>query len=486
MQTDSLQLVLELVRAQVDSLRQHNALRTAQLELGRRVGASGPVGAAPLDTAAAPPLPISLPEALRVALEQGPQYRAARANESAAEASLRAQRGDYLPVLSIGGLHQRYDTELFPSASNISSVTFSLSFPLWNNGQREIEVSRARVNRDVNRAIREDLERVVRRDVTSSYDAYQVSAAAVELALVAGTVATQTYRMQELRYRSGASTILDLLGCSSRPGRGRSRRGTGPLSESPRTGPAGSHTRPQTIHEQGHPVRPTHAVLLIALIAACNKAESAGKGGGGGGPAGGGGPPAMPVEAATARADTVVDAILATGQIEAMQSIELRPDVEGRLVQILVREGCPVARGTPLFKIDDAELKAQVAQIEAERDLARQSLTRTRDLLEQKASSQSELERAEATMRSNEAQLQRLKTRLDRTLVRAPFAGVMGQRLVSLGDYVTTDTRLAALANSVASASFIPGSRAVCRAARSRVRVSPSGSPPCRAGSSPG
>jgi outer membrane protein TolC len=210
-QTDSLQLVLELVRAQVDSLRQHNALRTAQLELGRRVGASGPVSATALDTAAAAPLPISLPEALRIALEQGPQYRAARANESSAEAALRSQRGEYLPVLSIGGLHQRYDTELFPSASNISSVTFSLSFPLWNNGQREIEISRARVNRDVTRAIREDLERVVRRDVTSSFDGYQVSAAAVELALVAVNVASQTYRMQELRYRSGASTILDLL-----------------------------------------------------------------------------------------------------------------------------------------------------------------------------------------------------------------------------------------------------------------------------------
>jgi membrane fusion protein (multidrug efflux system) len=153
----------------------------------------------------------------------------------------------------------------------------------------------------------------------------------------------------------------------------------------------------------------------------------------------------MPVEAAAARADTVVDAVLATGQIEAMQSIELRPDVEGRLVRILVREGSPVSKGTPLFKIDDAELRAQVAQVEAERDLARQSLTRTRDLLKQKASSQAELERAEATMRSTQAQLELLKVRLDRTVVRAPFSGVMGQRLVSLGDYVTSDTRLAAL-----------------------------------------
>lgn len=210
-QTDSLQLVLELIRAQVDSLIQHNALRTAQLELGRRVGASGPVHAVPLDSLPPARLPLSLPEAVRAALDQGPQYRAAVADERSAAAALRAQRGDYLPTLSIGGLHQRYDTQIFPGAANITSVTFTLSYPLWNNGQREIEATRARVNRDVARTIREDMERVVRRDVTDSYDGYVTSAAAVELARVAVTVAQQTYQMQELRYRAGAGTILDLL-----------------------------------------------------------------------------------------------------------------------------------------------------------------------------------------------------------------------------------------------------------------------------------
>lgn len=210
-QTDSLQLVLELIRAQVDSLIQHNALRTARLELGRRVGAPGPVDAVPLDSLPPAKLPLSLAEAMRAALDQGPQYRAAVADERSAAAALRAQRGDYLPTLSIGGVHQRYDTQLFPGASNITSVTFTLSYPLWNNGQREIEATRARVNRDVARTIREDMERVVRRDVTDSYDSYETSAAAVELARVAVTVAQQTYRMQELRYRAGAGTILDLL-----------------------------------------------------------------------------------------------------------------------------------------------------------------------------------------------------------------------------------------------------------------------------------
>ncbi len=210
-QTDSLQLVLELTRAEVEVLRQRTALRTAQLELGRRVGAAGPVDAAPLDTAPAPELPLTQAEALRSALEQGPQYQAARADERAAEAILKAQRSDYLPTLTIGGLHQRYDTQIFPGAANVSSVTFSLSFPIWNNGRREIEASEARVNRDVARAIREDLERAVRRDVSQAYEGYQTSRAAVELARVGVTVARENYRMQELRYRAGASTILDLL-----------------------------------------------------------------------------------------------------------------------------------------------------------------------------------------------------------------------------------------------------------------------------------
>ena len=210
-QTDSLQLVLEVTRAGVEVLRQQNTLRTAQLELGRRVGASGPVDAAPLDTMPAPELPIGLPEALGAALDQGPQYRAARADERAADAALRSQRSDYLPTLGIGAVHQRYDTRIFPGAANVTSVTFSLSFPIWNNGQREIEVSQARVARDVARTIRQDLERVVRRDVTGAYDTYQTSRAAVDLASIGVQVGRENYRMQEMRYRAGASTILDLL-----------------------------------------------------------------------------------------------------------------------------------------------------------------------------------------------------------------------------------------------------------------------------------
>ncbi len=180
------------------------------------------------------------------------------------------------------------------------------------------------------------------------------------------------------------------------------------------------------------------AALAAASVAACSEGQ-AGRAG-----AGGGRPP-TPVEVAAAISDTVVDAIYATGEIEAVQSIEVRPEVTGRLTEILAREGTEVPRGTPLFKVDDAELKAEVARLQAEWDLTVQALARTRDLIEQNASSEADLEVAEANSRSAAAQLQLQQVRLERTVVRAPFAGVVGQRYVSLGEYVTSSTRLTIL-----------------------------------------
>ena len=180
-------------------------------------------------------------------------------------------------------------------------------------------------------------------------------------------------------------------------------------------------------------------VVLVLLTAACNKVKPASAGGGG--DAGGGMPP-MPAEVAVALRDTVVDAIQATGQIVAVQSTDLSPEVQGRITGILVREGQMVAAGTPLFKVDDAELKAQVAQAQAERDVAKQALERTKQLITQNAASQADLETADANARSKEASYELLRVRLERTVVRAPFAGIVGGRRVSVGDYVTPQTPL--------------------------------------------
>ena len=86
----------------------------------------------------------------------------------------------------------------------------------------------------------------------------------------------------------------------------------------------------------------TRMARVRAWVTAAIAAAAAGCGGGKEAPAAGGGPPAAPVEVAVARRDTVIDAIAATGQIEPLQSVELRPDVVGRISEILVREGSEV------------------------------------------------------------------------------------------------------------------------------------------------
>ena len=210
-QTDSLRLLLELTRARVDLLRTESLLRVSRLTLGRLVGIDGPVDAAPLDTDPAPDLPLSLEEAIAEALAQGPTYRVVRANERLAGAQLWAQRSAWLPQIGLTASTVAFDEKIFPSATKRSTFSIGVSLPIWNGGRREIAITQARVNRDVARAIREDFERAARPDVTQAYDQYLTSRATTELAVQAVVVAEENYRVQEARYRSGATDILDLL-----------------------------------------------------------------------------------------------------------------------------------------------------------------------------------------------------------------------------------------------------------------------------------
>jgi membrane fusion protein (multidrug efflux system) len=155
--------------------------------------------------------------------------------------------------------------------------------------------------------------------------------------------------------------------------------------------------------------------------------------------------PPMPVDVDSARRRSIVDAVRATGRIEAVQAVDLRPDEQGRITALLFQEGQSITAGTPLVRIDDAMLRAQAERASADRDLARQQLERVRRLRSENASSPADLERAQAAARSAEAALAVLNLQIERTTVRAPFDGVIGQRFVSVGDYVTNATRLLTL-----------------------------------------
>ena len=210
-QTDSLQLRLELTQARVTLLQQESALRVSRLELGRRIGAAGPVDAAALDTLPPAELPLTLADAITEAAAQGPHYRQVAANERAAAASYRAQLGAYLPRASVSWTRTAFDNRFVPTLRSFNALTLNVSFPLWDNARREVALSVARVNRDVARAIRDDMDRAVQHDVTAAYDGYATARASTELASEGLAVARENFRVQQSRYGAGATTILDLL-----------------------------------------------------------------------------------------------------------------------------------------------------------------------------------------------------------------------------------------------------------------------------------
>ena len=90
-------------------------------------------------------------------------------------------------------------------------MSLIVTWPLWDRGQREIAVQQAKTNLNVARAVSADLENAASRDVTRAAEAYRISREAVSLTQLQLVAAQETFRVQELRYKSGANTILDLL-----------------------------------------------------------------------------------------------------------------------------------------------------------------------------------------------------------------------------------------------------------------------------------
>ncbi len=209
--SDSLQVLLEQQRAEAEVLRREAALTVARLQLGRRIGRAVAVDAAPIDSTTPAALSITLDEAVERAVAQGPAWREARAAEKSSDAQIRVRQASYLPTVTLTASLGKFDDKFFPTLTNRRSVGFAIALPIWDGGQRELAIQRLKTNRTVARAIREDLERSARRDVTEAYTGYDVSRRALDLAHAGVGVATEILRVQTARYRAGAATVLELL-----------------------------------------------------------------------------------------------------------------------------------------------------------------------------------------------------------------------------------------------------------------------------------
>ncbi len=147
------------------------------------------------------------------------------------------------------------------------------------------------------------------------------------------------------------------------------------------------------------------------------------------------GPP-VAVEAQKPFTDTLDRTIEAVGNLASNESVVLSPEIAGRVTAILFEEGQSVARDMPLVRLDDVIAKAELAQMQASLTLSSANYERAKTLFSQDAGSGAARDEALAKRNTDQASLDLTKAKLDKTVIRAPFDGIIGLRSISVGDYV--------------------------------------------------
>jgi membrane fusion protein (multidrug efflux system) len=154
---------------------------------------------------------------------------------------------------------------------------------------------------------------------------------------------------------------------------------------------------------------------------------------------------AVPVETAQVVVGPIQRRLGAVGSLRSNESVILRPEIAGRIVEIPFEEGEPVRRGDVLVVLDDTIYRAEVEQVRAALELSQANHDRAVDLLARNAGTTRARDEALAALRANQAALELAKARLEKTVITAPFDGVIGLRNVSVGDFVAIGQDLANL-----------------------------------------
>jgi membrane fusion protein (multidrug efflux system) len=144
------------------------------------------------------------------------------------------------------------------------------------------------------------------------------------------------------------------------------------------------------------------------------------------------------VEATRVGPELLRDVATFSGQLSAENSVMVKAETGGIVEKILFAEGQEVAGGDVLFQLRDDEEVARLREAEATLALARHVHQRTRELATREAVSEAQKDRVAADLAVAEARVDVAQVEFERTRVRAPFDGVVGMRLVSPGDRITT------------------------------------------------
>ncbi|MCG2582307.1 MAG: efflux RND transporter periplasmic adaptor subunit [Marinobacter sp.] len=152
--------------------------------------------------------------------------------------------------------------------------------------------------------------------------------------------------------------------------------------------------------------------------------------------------PQPPAQISTTQAKSArwTPAVKAVGSVEAINGIEVANEVPGVIERIGFESGDTVSKGDILIRLDAAIDEAALRTRRAEAQLAEQEFKRISDLLPKRAVSQSQFDEAKANVDAARARVNEAEAQLNKKVIRAPFDGTLGLRLVDQGEYIPTGT----------------------------------------------
>jgi membrane fusion protein (multidrug efflux system) len=147
-------------------------------------------------------------------------------------------------------------------------------------------------------------------------------------------------------------------------------------------------------------------------------------------------PPPVAVTTVVAKQDKWSSTVDEIGTMWAIQGVTVSADLPGTVDKILFDSGKAVKQGDVLVELDTRQERAQLANVEAQRDLAHINFERMQQLVKQGVVAQSEYDNAIALQKASDAQVGEIKATIARKTIRAPFSGILGIRQANLGQYL--------------------------------------------------
>ncbi len=150
----------------------------------------------------------------------------------------------------------------------------------------------------------------------------------------------------------------------------------------------------------------------------------------------------IPTDCYIVKDSSVEFKISTIGTLKPNETANIVSEISKKVVAVYMKEGSVVSKGALLFKLDDADLQANLKKLKIEETLASATEAREKIRLEKGGSSQQLYDEILSKLNSIKAEIEFINVAIDKTEIVAPFSGRVGFRNVSLGSYVSPNTLL--------------------------------------------